>query len=59
MYKSILLQRKSFYPYEHMDSWERFNEELLLDKKAFYNKLYSKDTTDKNYLHAQIVWEEF
>ena len=42
-----------------MDSWEIFNEELLPDKKDFYSKLYSKGITDKNYLHAQMVWEVF
>ena len=33
--KSVLLLRKGVSPYEHMDSWERFNETSLLDKKAF------------------------
>ena len=33
--KFILLLRKGVYPYEYMDSWERFNETLLPDKEAF------------------------
>ena len=34
--KFTLLLRKGFYPYEYMDSWERFDEELLPNKEAFY-----------------------
>ena len=30
--KFVLLLRKSDYPYEYMDSWERFNETSLPDK---------------------------
>ena len=30
--KFELLLRKGVYPYEHMDSWERFNETSLPDK---------------------------
>ena len=33
--KFVLLLRKGVYPYEHMDSWERFNETSFLDKKSF------------------------
>ena len=32
--KFILLLRKGVYPYEYMNSWERF-EELLPNKEAF------------------------
>ena len=42
-----------------MDSWERFNETSLPDKKAFYSELYLEDITDKDYTHAQKVFEEF
>ena len=30
--KSILLLRKGVFPYEYMDSWERFDETSLPDK---------------------------
>ena len=53
-----MLLRKGFYPYEHMDSWERFNE-TLLPKKTFYNELNLEDITDKGYNHTQKVWEVF
>ena len=35
----VLLLRKGVYPYEYLDSWERFNETSLPPKKAFYSKL--------------------
>ena len=37
--KFVLLLRKSVYPYEYMDNWERFNEKSLPDKNAFHSKL--------------------
>ena len=42
-----------------MDSWGRFNESTLPNKKAFYSKLYLEDITAEDYLHAQKVFEEF
>ena len=57
--KLVLLSRKGVYPYEYMDSQERFDEISLPNKEAFYSKLNLKDITDKNYEHAQKVWEVF
>ena len=42
-----------------MDSWERFDETSLPNKKAFYSELNLEDITDKDYEHAQKVWEVF
>ena len=42
-----------------MDSWERFNETSLPDKIYFYSELNLEDISDKDYLHAQKVFEEF
>ena len=55
----VLLLRKGVYPYEYMDSWERFDETSLPDKKYFYSELNLGDITDKDYSHAQKVFEEF
>ena len=49
-----MLLRKGVYPYEYMDSWERFNE-TLPDKKAFYSELNLEDITEKDYVHDQKV----
>ena len=51
--KFILLLKKGVYPDEYMDSWERFNENTLPNKKVFYSELYLKDITDEDYIHAQ------
>ena len=55
---NLLLLRKGVYPYEYIDSQERFNEIILPDKKAFYSELNLEDTTDKDYAHAQKVFKE-
>ena len=41
-FKFILLLRKGVYPYEYRDSWEIFDEDLLLDKEGFYRSLNMK-----------------
>ena len=50
----IFLLRKGSYPYEYMDSWEKFNGTTLPNEKGF-----TKDITDKDYIHAEKVFEEF
>ena len=47
------------YPYEYMDSWERFDEISLPDQKAFYSELNLEDITDRYYSNAQKAFEEF
>ena len=56
---NIFLLRKGVYPYEYMDSWERFNETSLPDKEAFYSNLNMEDITDVDYKHAKIVLKIF
>ena len=57
--KLILLLRKGVYPYEYIDSWERFRETSLPDRKAFHSNISIKDITDVDYRHATRVFEEF
>ena len=54
-----MLLRKGVYPYEYMDSWERFDEEFLPDKEAFYSSLNMEDITYVDYRHARRVYKEF
>ena len=54
--KFILLLRKGVYPYEYMDSWERFDEKSLPDKVAFYSNLNMEDITDVDYRHGKRVF---
>ena len=53
----ILLLRKVIYPYEYMDSWEKFDETSLRDKEAFYSNLNMEDITDVDYKHAERVFK--
>ena len=57
--KFVILLRKGVYPYEYMDSWERFNETSLPPKKDFYSELTLEDISDKDYEHAQKVFKEY
>ena len=57
--KFILLIRKGVYPYEDLDSWEKFDEASSPDKKAFHSNLNLEDTSDKDCLYAQKVWGVF
>ena len=54
-----LLLRKGVYPYEYMDSWERFADTQLPPKASFYSKLTGEHIKDEDYAHAQNVWETF
>ena len=42
-----------------MDSWERYDETLLPNKKDFYGSLNMEDITDIDYRHATKVWKDF
>ena len=55
--KFILLLRKGVYPYEYMDSWERFDEASLPDKEAFYRSLNMENITDVDHRHAKRVFK--
>ena len=57
--KFVFLLRKSVYPYEYMDNWERFNETSLPPKKGFYSVLTLKDIREKDFWHGQKVFEEY
>ena len=53
--KFILLLRKEIYPYEYMDSWEKFDEELLHDKEIFYCSSNMEEIADDDYSHDKNV----
>ena len=57
--KRRLLLKKGIYPYEYMDSFERFGETELPEKEKFYSSLSGKGITDEEYAHAQEVWATF
>ena len=55
----VLLLRKRVYPYEYMDSWERFSEISLPSKNDFYSNLNIEDINDIDYRHANNVFKRF
>ena len=54
-----ILKQKGFYPYEHMDTEEKFNDTKLPPREAFYSKLSGRGITEKDYNHAWNVWNTF
>ena len=65
-----LLKQKDTYPCEYMDSFKRFNEEKLADKKCFYNSVKDGAAGDngekldghinnEDYLTCRKIWNEF
>ena len=53
-----LLLRKGVYPYDYMDSFDKFEEKELTDKKHFFNKLTNEDIKEEDYKHAQNVYKK-
>ena len=43
-----LLLRKGVYPYDYMDSFDKFDEEELPPKDEFYSKLKDEEITDED-----------
>ena len=54
-----ILVRKGLYPYDYMDSFEKFNETSLPPKEKFYSKLNKRHITDEEYELACQVWKTF
>jgi hypothetical protein len=54
-----LLIDKGIYPYNYINSWEKFDEIKLPKKENFYNKLYKENIIDKVYAKTDIVWKPF
>ena len=56
--KLDLMSQKGVYPYDFMDSFDKFNEKLP-SKEDFYSILNDEHITDDQYKHAQNVWNTF
>ena len=57
--KFVLLLRKGLYPYESMDTWERFNEISLPSKEDFYSNLNMEHISNIDCRHAASVFKRF
>ena len=54
-----LMTKKGVYPYDYMDSFKKFEDTKLPDKKDFFSILNNEGITDEDYQHAQNVWDKF
>ena len=57
--KFKLMTRKGIYPYDYMDSFEKFNKTELPTKEEFYSILSDEHISDEDYCHAKKVWNTF
>ncbi|XP_065639485.1 uncharacterized protein LOC136072256 [Hydra vulgaris] len=57
--KMNLLLRKGVYPYDWVDSIDKFSTTTLPSKESFFSKLNDEEISDDDYSHAQNVWNEF
>ena len=64
------MKEKGDYPYEYMNSFERFNEEKLSARKNFYSstkdwkigdngKISDGHISVKDYLTCEKIWDKF
>ena len=54
-----LIARTSFYPYEFIDDHTKLNYPGLPPKESFYSKVRLDGISDKDYEHAQNVYNTF
>ena len=54
-----LLSRKGVYPYQFMDSHEKFQMRELPSRSCFYNDITKKDISDEDYEFVQTLWDRF
>ena len=54
-----LVRRKGVYPYDYMDSFNRFEETALPSQDSFFSKLSGSPCSDSDYTHATRVWNAF
>ena len=57
--KLSLMTRKGVYPYDYMDSFDKFNKTELPTKEEFYSILIDEHISNEDYTHAQNVWNTF
>ncbi|XP_068674631.1 uncharacterized protein [Montipora foliosa] len=57
--KLDLMAKNGVYPYDYMNSFDKFNETELPKRKDFYSILNDENITNEVYQHAQNVWNTF
>ena len=54
-----LIKKKGVYPYDYMDSFQRFSEKSLPMIEDFYSILNDTNISESDYEHAKRVWNIF
>ena len=55
----LIKKLKGVYPYDYMDSFNRFNQEKLPNQDDVYSMLNYEHISDTQYVHAINVWNTF
>ena len=53
------MTKKGVYPYDYMDSFDKFNDTQLPSKEQFYSQLNDEHISDQQYDHTKHVWKNF
>ena len=53
------MKQKGVYPYDYMDSFQKFDKTELPTKEEFYSLLTDENISEQQYKHAQSVWNAF
>ena len=53
-----LMSQKGVYPYDYIDSFEKFNEKELPTKDQFHSILNDQHITDDEYNHTKELYDE-
>lgn len=56
--KLSLVMKKGIFPYDYIDSHDKFNETSLPPEQEFYSKLLEEPVKPEDYQHACRVWTE-
>ena len=52
-----MVKRKGVFPYDHLDSLDRFNETKLPNRSKFFNKLEDKRPPLRDIFRAHLTWK--
>lgn len=54
-----LMRKKNIYPYDYVDSWSKYDDKSLPDRKEFFNSLTQEDISNDEYFQALHAWNIF
>ena len=57
--KLDLMKVKGLYPYDYMDSFQKFSQTELPKREDFYSLLTDEEISESEYAHAKKVWKTF